>query len=242
MSGTVALIRDRLRDAILSGKLPPGQPATQADLAERFGVSRTPLREALRMLELEGLVVRGSNGRFRISPLSIGQIEDLAVMRINLEAVAVTLTVPQFGHAEHAKLEGLLAQIERYALVEDWVGIETPHRDFHQMLVSGAGDRVTALLAQLWTHATRYRTVAFQQLEGNAAGWGTSQLEHRAIVAAYEAYDAEMAAGWIAAHIARAAILVAAHIDPDHPVTRVHESLQRYTGTPDLPEVPSVDE
>ena len=98
MPVTVALIRDRLRDAILMGELSPGERATQVSLADRFGVSRTPMREALRMLELEGLVLRESNGRFRISPLSGPQIEDLAVMRINLEVVAINLTVPRFGN------------------------------------------------------------------------------------------------------------------------------------------------
>jgi DNA-binding GntR family transcriptional regulator len=237
VAGTVALIRGQLREAILSGELSPGEVATQADLADRFKVSRTPLREALRMLELEGLVLRGSNGRFRISPLSVDQIEELAVMRINLEAAAVNITVPQFGHVEHAKLEGLLAQIERYATVADWVGIEVPHREFHRMLVSGAGNWVTDLLAKLWDHATRYRTVAFERVAANAEGWEAAHAEHRAIVKAFEAHDAEAAAGWIAAHIARSALLVAQEIDPGHPVQRVHDSLERYTGTTTVPGV-----
>jgi DNA-binding GntR family transcriptional regulator len=189
------------------------------------------------MLQLEGLVVRESNGRFCISPLSIGQIEDLAVMRISLEAVAVSVTVARFGNADHAKLEGWLAQIERYAAVEDWVGIEAPHREFHRMIVSGAGDRVNALLGQLWDHASRYRKVAFQQLVDNAAEWETRRMEHLAIVDAFESYNGAAAAGWAATHIARTAIIVAGQIDPDHPVNRVHQVLERHTGSPLLPQV-----
>jgi GntR family transcriptional regulator, rspAB operon transcriptional repressor len=238
MPVTVALIRDLLRDAILSGELSPGERATQVSLADRFGVSRTPMREALRMLELEGLVLRESNGRFRISPLSGPQIEDLAVMRINLEVVAINLTVPRFGNADHAKLEGWLAQIERYAMLDDWVGIEVPHREFHRMLVSGAGDRITALLGQLWDHASRYRTLAFQALRGNFAPWETSRAEHRAIVDAFEAYDAPTAASWAATQVARTAIVVAREIDPDHPATRVYSVLERHTGRATLPEEP----
>jgi DNA-binding GntR family transcriptional regulator len=236
MTTTVPVIHDRLRRAILAGELPPGEHATQASLADKFGVSRTPLREALRMLELDGLVVRESNGRFRISPLSIEQIEDLAVMRINLEAVAVSLTVPRFGHADHARLEGWLAQIEHYATLEDWVGIELPHREFHRMLVSGAGDWVTALIAQLWDHASRYRTVAFQRLAVNVAAWEVSRVEHLAIVEAFESYDSAAASMWIATQVARTAILVADQIDADHPVSRVRAVLERHTGQPTLPQ------
>jgi GntR family transcriptional regulator, rspAB operon transcriptional repressor len=228
MPATVALIRDQLRDAILGGELAPGEPATQVDLADRLGVSRTPLREALRMLELEGLVVRESNGRFRISPLSIEQIEDLTVMRINLEAVAVRLTVPQLGNTDHAELEGRLAQIERYAKLEDWRGIEVPHSEFHLALIAGAGDQITALLRQLWNHATRYRRVAFQQVADNQIRWDTARVEHRAIADAVEAYDAVGAAAWAVTQIARSAIRVAAQIDPDHPVPRVHAELGRH--------------
>lgn len=228
MPATVALIRDQLRDAILAGELAPGAPATQVDLADHLGVSRTPLREALRMLELEGLVLRESNGRFRISPLSIEQIEDLTVMRINLEAVAVRLTVPRLRTSDHAELEGRLAQIERYVKLDDWVGIEVPHTEFHRTLIAGAGDRITALIGQLWNHATRYRKVAFQQVADNATRWETARVEHRAIADAVEAYDAVTAARWEVTQIARSAINVAALIDPEHPVPRLRAALERH--------------
>ncbi|MCE0766883.1 GntR family transcriptional regulator [Pseudonocardia kujensis] len=234
MTATVGLISDRLRSAILTGDLEPGEYATQMSLAERLGVSRTPLREALRMLELEGLVLRESNGRFRISPLSIQTVVDLAVMRINVEALAVSLTVPRFGNADHARLEGCLAQIDRYAAVDDWVGLEAPHREFHQMIVSGAGERVTTLLAQLWDHASRYRSIAFQRAADSHEVWEITRTEHRGIVDAFEAYDAAAAAGWIVTQVARTALVVAERIDPTHPVTRVHDLVERFTGSPDL--------
>ena len=158
-------------------------------------------------------------------------------MRMNLESVAICLTVPQFGPADHARLEGWLAQMERYATTEDWVGIEQPHREFHRMLTSGAGEKITSLLELLWTHATRYRTIVFRQLEDNAAAWETSQKEHRLIVDAFEANDAPSAAGWVATQIARTALIVAEQIDPGQPVKRITDLLERYTGAPALPKV-----
>jgi DNA-binding GntR family transcriptional regulator len=228
MAATVAVIHDRLRTAILSGELTPGEAATQIGLADRLGVSRTPLREALRMLEQEGLLLRESNGRIRISPLSIDHLEELTLMRINLQSIAVRLTVPRFANADHARLEGWLAEIDRYALVQDWNEIEAPHRKFHAMLVSGAGDHIVALLGQLWDHASRYRKIGFRLAADNSQTWEMRSIEHRLIVDACESYDAATAANYAGAQIARSAIAVAEQLDPQHPLNRVHKTFDSY--------------
>jgi len=80
-------VHTRLRAAILSGEIPEGATTSQAMLAERFGVGRTPLREALRMLQREGLVISQPNHRVRIAELSSEDAEELYIMRIALEAV-----------------------------------------------------------------------------------------------------------------------------------------------------------
>jgi DNA-binding GntR family transcriptional regulator len=232
----VATIRDQLRAAILGGELRPDQAVTQSGLAEQYGVSRTPLREALRMLELEGLVIRQGNGRFRTAPISIDDIQELTVMRISLETIAVRLTVPTLGNADHAELEGLLAQIERLALVEDWGGAEVPHREFHQKLVSGAGDHIVELLGRLWDNAARYRRVSSGLVASAPESFQTRRREHRAIVDAFEISDAHAAAGWIATQIGRTALEVAALIDPDHPMSLVRATLRIHTGRETLGE------
>src|ERR1700745_1309753 len=90
----VALVHAPLRAAILRGELPAGQTTSQVSLARDLDVGRTPLREALRMLQREGLVVSEPNRRVRIAALSATDAEELYVMRIALEAVAVRITVP----------------------------------------------------------------------------------------------------------------------------------------------------
>jgi DNA-binding GntR family transcriptional regulator len=182
------------------------------------------------MLELEGLVMRQGNGRFRTAPIAIDDIQELAVMRISLEAMAVRLTVPTFGNADHAELEGLLAQIERLVLVEDWEGVEVPHRDFHQKLVSGAGDRIVELLGRLWDNATRYRCVSSGLVASAPENYETRSREHRAIVDAFEMGDTRAAAGWVATQIGRTALEAAALIDPDHPVSLIRATLRTHTG------------
>ena len=121
-------VHARLRAAILSGEIAEGAVTSQATLAERFGVGRTPLREALRMLQREGLVISQPNHRVRIAELSSEDAEELYIMRIALEAVAIRVTVPVLTSADLAELDGLMAQMDHYMKLRDHVGHREPHR------------------------------------------------------------------------------------------------------------------
>ena len=83
----------RLRDEILSGHLAPGTRISQVQLARRYGMSRSPLREALRMLQREGLVEGALGKRSRVAPLNGRDLEQLYAMRIVIEAFAIQVTV-----------------------------------------------------------------------------------------------------------------------------------------------------
>src|SRR4051794_27986861 len=79
----------RVREAILEGEIAPGSVMSQVALADELGVSRTPLREALRMLQSEGLVDAQTNRRVTVKPISATDLEELVVMRVALETEAV---------------------------------------------------------------------------------------------------------------------------------------------------------
>src|SRR5947208_4488476 len=87
------VVHDRLRDGILRGEFDPRVPISQVQLAARLGVSRTPLREALRMLQREGLIDSEPNRRVRIAALSVTDLEQLYALRVMVEALAVQLSV-----------------------------------------------------------------------------------------------------------------------------------------------------
>jgi DNA-binding GntR family transcriptional regulator len=231
----VAAIRDRVRAAIVAGELGPETVATQSQLADAFGVSRTPMREALRMLELEGLIVRETNRRFRIAGFSLDDLEELYVMRLSLETSALRLTMPSFTHADHAELEGLLAQMKRFALVSDWQGFEAPHRAFHARLIDGAGARVTEQLGRLWDHAARYRSAyAIVVGGGDDDAWALRRGEHRALLDAVEDGDLETAVRLLASHYARTALDIAAKLDPANRMERLRTILEAQTGSREL--------
>src|SRR5579862_5024618 len=143
----VAVVHDRLRDAILRGEIAPGEATSQMALTKQFGVTRTPLREALRLLEREGLVLSQPNRRVRIADFSMPDLESLYAMRIALKAVAMRLTVPTLRSEDFAELEGLMAQMDHYIRAGDQVRMDTPHAAFHTRFVAAAGSRMTTTIA-----------------------------------------------------------------------------------------------
>src|SRR4051795_7639239 len=138
----VALVHDRLRAAILKGELAAGETTSQVTLARDLDGAATPLREAFRLLQREGLVVSEPNRRVRIAELSSADAEELYVMRIALEAVAIRITVPTLASPDFAELEGYMAQMDHYMRSDDRPGMRVPHRAFHDRLVRASGDRV----------------------------------------------------------------------------------------------------
>jgi DNA-binding GntR family transcriptional regulator len=217
----VATIHERLRTAILRGDLEAGAITTQAMLASNFEAGRTPLREALRLLQREGLVIAEPNRRFRIAPLSGEDAEGLFTMRIALEVVAIRITVPALTSDDIAHLEGAMAQMEHYQKANDPAGFRAPHRAFHQRLVAASGPRVSAEIAELADHSERYR-----RRFGGFGGWQERRSEHRGILDAAAAADPDLAAQRLAAHYAQAAALVFEALDPTRDLARLHTAIR----------------
>ncbi len=219
----VATVQERLREAILTGEIPAGSTTSQVALGDRLGAGRTPVREALRLLQREGLVDSEPNRRVRVAALSGTDAEELYVMRIALEVVAVRITVPELRSADVAELEGLMAQMEHYMRARDAVGLRAPHRAFHRGLVAGAGARVVGEITQLFDHAERYRTAHGAPTTGE---WELRAAEHRAILDAAATGDAGGAARRLAEHYAHTAMLVFASLDPGHDLARLRLTLE----------------
>jgi DNA-binding GntR family transcriptional regulator len=220
----VALVHGQLRDAILSGEIPAGTVASQVTLARDLSVGRTPLREALRMLQREGLVVSEPNRRVHIAELTSDEAEELYVMRIALEAVALRITVPTLTSQRLAELEGLMAQMDHFQRMDDRIGFRVPHQAFHALLVEGAGARVSLQLAELFDHAERYR-LAFAFGDPTAERWEQRRLEHRAIIDAVAAGDAALAAMRLSTHYVSTALAVFETLDPEHDLARLRITL-----------------
>lgn len=148
-------LRDRvvgaIRDAIVQGRLRPGEKVPEDELAQQLGVSRTPIREAIRILEQQGLVrVRPKNGTF-IARVDRRDVADGLAVRIALEVLAAREALERQSVEQWAVvcdgLEAILAHMDEAVASSDAVTATTLDMDFHTALVHASGNRY---LAQTW--------------------------------------------------------------------------------------------
>lgn len=205
------IVYDRVRNAILDGELAPGAVMSQVVLADDLGISRTPLREALRMLQSEGLIESEPNRRVRVAPMTAGDLEQLCIMRIALEAAALRLSISRITPEGVGRLEGHMAEMAHYARARDYARWQVPHRAFHRALTGPAGTRINDLLGQLFDHSERYRRIHIGE---EPSAWATA--EHREILDACIAGDRAQGAGLLASHVARSAFEVIELLEPGY--------------------------
>ena len=224
MSGSDAVVRGpdavarahaQLRGMIVRGILAPGSQLSQVELAKRTGVSTTPLREALRRLEDEGLVESRPNRRPRVRPFACDDLDSVYAARVMLEPLALRLTVPDLGGEGLAELRAGLVAMRRSAEPEreeasPWErsAWEQSHHSFHLRLIASAPLPLREQIETLIARADRYRRIAVR--DDTPAGRAQGDAEHEAIVAACEVGDAARAAGVLTAQLARSARTVQA--------------------------------
>lgn len=142
-------ITDLVRQRIISGQLPAGTPLRQEKLAAELGVSRVPLREAIRQLEAEGLVVSELHKGTVVSSLSREELEELFELRVQLETWLFSLAIPRMTEADFALADAVLAETAAKATVETWGDYNWR---FHSSLLAPSGRSMA--LKQLQTFTT----------------------------------------------------------------------------------------
>ncbi len=225
-SATAGSLHEHLRRLILDGAIPNGASISQVELAERLGVSRTPLREAMRMLQAEGIVHAEHNRRAHVTALDVGDIDTVYGCRVLLEATGVLVTVPLLDSSRITELTDALATMRKHAgdpNTEMWA---RAHRRFHRALVPEAGREFARTLSAYFDRAERFRRV-FQTEE--IAGGVRLLEEHEAILRSCKAKNASKAAALVARHSARAALTLMAQIAPEREPTLVRTALQLFS-------------
>lgn len=195
-----------LRRAIMSGAFPPGMPINQAELAKQLGISRSPLREALGMLEEEGLVkIVPFKGAY-VAELSPQFIDEIYSLRLVLEAFAVQRAVEQATPDAIADLRRILTEMQAAAAADDRLRLIQVDLDFHRAIVIMARH---SLLLQAWKglESKMRQTLTLRHLAYPLIMdvIGT----HPDVVAAIEAGDPDAAAAAMRAHISEAWAILA---------------------------------
>lgn len=192
------LVFEAIRQAIIDGTLEPGQRLMEAQLAEELGVSRTPVREAIRKLELGNFVVIIPRRGAYVADISLKDVSEVFEIRGALEALAAELAAERASEDELEQLERLLVEIGKSIEKRDVEALVALDTEFHDVLYRASrNERLGQLLSQLREHIQRYRTETLS----HPARMKVALEEHRQIVEALAARDAELASRLAAAHI-----------------------------------------
>jgi len=202
-----ARVASYLRDLILRDVLKPGDRIRQEEIAERLGASRLPVREALRMLEAEGLTEHEPNKGARVPRLTMHELDVIYLMRERLEPVALSESVPQLDEDDLVRLEDLQQQIERNTDLDRFLELD---RAFHLATYSGCHiDPLNAIVTRLWNSTQHYRR-AYVALSGPDRMWVVNS-EHRLLLDAVMRRDSPDAERFLEGHIRRTRIELGHH-------------------------------
>jgi DNA-binding GntR family transcriptional regulator len=202
-----ARVASYLRDLILRGELRPGDRIRQEDIADRLGSSRLPVREALRMLEAEGITEHEANKGARVPRLSMHEVDVIYRMRERLEPLALAESLPRLTDDDHARLEEVQTRIEANTDLDSFLELD---REFHLGTYSGCHiDPLNAMVIRLWNSTQHYRR-AFVSLGGPDRMWVVN-AEHRLLLDAVVRRDSPDAERFLEGHIRRTRIELGHH-------------------------------
>jgi DNA-binding GntR family transcriptional regulator len=184
-------VAQSLRNLIVTGQLPEGTPLVQRDLAQRLGVSQTPIRLGLNELQRVGLVSVGDTGRAFVSRLTREDFEEIYAARRGLEGLVARVGAAAVGPAELARMRELLTELERLAKLQDVDGYLRARWEFHATCYEAAQrPRLLAEVERLFWRAERYNRRVLSSRER----FRGSVRNYRRFYEACEAGDARAAA------------------------------------------------
>jgi DNA-binding GntR family transcriptional regulator len=183
-------VLEHVRRGIARGEYTPGQPIRADAVAAELDLSRIPVREALRVLEAEGLVVSRPHRDVTVAELGAADLHEIYMLRRMLESTALRTAVPALSQDTLEALETLLGEMQDAIDEGDNSVFADVNRRFHFTLYEASGLRhLTKLIGLLWNQSEGYRSIYLIENEE----LGHLQEEHRAIVRACQARDVERA-------------------------------------------------
>jgi len=200
-------VAEGLRDGILNGHYPPGTRIRQEDVAEQFGASRVPVREALRILESDGLVTLVANTGAWVSQLTLAECEEVYQMRERLEPLLLRMSAPLLDAARLDALSAIAMRMEEGSDLEGFLQLD---REFHLGFYAPAQTaQLGELVHRLWNTTQPYRRAYMSSM-----GTSHSRImhdEHHLLVSAVRDGDLDDAERVLAGHIRRTRRQLASH-------------------------------
>jgi DNA-binding GntR family transcriptional regulator len=209
---SVERLYGELRQRIVDGTYAPGLALSQVTLAQELGVSRTPLREALRRLEAEGLIESEQNRRMRVREIHPEEIDVMLTERILIETMGIKVSAARFTEddleALHIQVAAMRVSLERND-VESW---DRAHTNFHHGLVRYASPKLRESIDAQVERAERFR----RQFAPMPYTLSSFNPDFNQILEACVIRDAELAARRVARKLSRTALMVLAQVSPEY--------------------------
>ena len=187
-------ILETIRESILKGQLKPGEKVAEPELAERFGISRTPIREAFRQLESEGYLTVIPRKGAVVTALSERAVEEFYAIKSILEGYAAQMAAENMTEKDIRKLEEINLRLQELAEEGDVKTFFKVHNEFHEVFIRAAGnEKLLELINQLMLKFNRFR-LASLSLPGRME---ISVKEHEKIIKAFNRKDGAQADGLV---------------------------------------------
>ena len=199
-----ARIADEIRSAVLSGEMRPGMRIRQELLAAKYGASRIPVREALKQLENEGLVVLAPNRGAWIADVNSEESIEVYKIREVVEPLAITESVPNLSDADIASLDETVRELERVTTLEGYIQLD---REFHLRTYSRARmPQLLAMIERYWNSTQHFRREFVSETLARD-GLPFSDPQHLLLMDAIRGRDAQGASSMVHLHIRRTRLL-----------------------------------
>jgi DNA-binding GntR family transcriptional regulator len=200
-------VAEYLRAQILSGDIAPGERILQEEVAAQFGTSRLPVREALRMLEVEGLTELEPNKGARVPKLDMHQVSVLYQLRERIEPLALTESLPLLDDLDLDQLADIHERIRTNDDVATFLRLD---REFHLLSYTRCGsDQILTTVTRFW-NATQYYRREFMRFSGPGRRW-VVDAEHALLLDAIQRRDPVDAERYLGGHIRRTRIELERH-------------------------------
>jgi len=198
-------IADEIRSAVLSGEMRPGMRIRQELLAAKYGASRIPVREALKQLENEGLVVLAPNRGAWIADVNSEESIEVYKIREVVEPLAIFESVPNMTDADIAALDAMVNELERTTTLERYLQLD---REFHLRTYSRARmPQLQAMVERFWNSTQHFRRQFVKETFARD-GLPFSDPQHLMLMAMIRSRDAEGARSMVHLHIRRTRLLI----------------------------------
>ncbi|HEY8370322.1 MAG TPA: GntR family transcriptional regulator [Thermodesulfobacteriota bacterium] len=194
-------IAEALRDAIIAGTLEPGSRVNESEIAARYRISRSPVREALRLLQQEGLIAMEPRRGAFVKRLTPQEVVDVYDVKSVLEGRATGLATRRMTESEIDSLAACVARMEREVAAGDMTAYVDSTRQFHEIIVRGAGNATLASIYQGLERKIHWLRTLSLSRPGRVE---VSLADHRAILDAMRQRDARRAEALAHAHIEQA--------------------------------------